>query len=439
MASVSYRDQVGAIGTLSGRKTSISNRTYSALGQRAWDNRPQRGTGTLSSSFPSALTTVEGIPVSAQVLVRYRAATPGDPMDGVLVAQTTSTAAGEWQINDLDSSLRYDVSARYAGENDALQSDVAPFDEARFVPSTLPVAVGVPLDVPLPVVGGTGAVSVVYVSGTYPIGVSLVGDRLQGAWPTGATGSYPVTFDLTDDEGTFTHILNIELYLLPMKLVGSVPALIVGDPISTVFTASGGEGPYTYSVSAGSLPAGLSLNSSTGALTGTPATPGAYSFDITATDVRSATASKTYSGAVFGAHKYWRIRVSSNNGYAYANLVELMFDGVRATGGTPVYSTQYDSGAWAADKAFDGVVTGDTGWSSAVNDVVGAYIGYEFATPRAVGSITIVAGTSSGGLTGMPRDFDVQSSDDGVTWTDEWSVSGQTGWTANEQRTFPRP
>jgi hypothetical protein len=40
----------------------------------------------------------------------------------------------------------------------------------------------------------------------------------------------------------------------------------------------------TWSVTVGSLPAGLSLNGSTGAITGTPSTPGTATFTVTATD-----------------------------------------------------------------------------------------------------------------------------------------------------------
>ena len=38
-------------------------------------------------------------------------------------------------------------------------------------------------------------------------------------------------------------------------------------------TASGGTAPYTYAVTSGSLPAGLSLDGSTGEITGAPPTP----------------------------------------------------------------------------------------------------------------------------------------------------------------------
>lgn len=84
------------------------------------------GTGVLSSDFPSALTTIEGAPVSAQVLVRWRSDPPGMFGDGALVATTVSSPAGEWTITGLNPTLKYDVYARYLGENDALQSNVSP-------------------------------------------------------------------------------------------------------------------------------------------------------------------------------------------------------------------------------------------------------------------------------------------------------------------------
>lgn len=260
-----------------------------------------RGSGQLSGEFPSALTTVEGVPVSAQVLVRYRAAVPGGRGDGLLVASTTSSSTGEWSVQNINSSLRFDVSARYPGENDALQSNVVPFDEPRFIPPVVNIPVGVPLNKALPVIGGMGSVGVVHVSGAYPLGVSLVSGRLQGSWPTGVVGTYPITYELTDDVDTYTRTVDLNLYLL--DLVISPPSLesdwVEGVPITPiVVSATGGEGPYTYAVTAGSLPGGLSLNGSTGELSGTPSVSGAYSFSITATDVRSATAVRAYSGHI---------------------------------------------------------------------------------------------------------------------------------------------
>jgi uncharacterized protein YhjY with autotransporter beta-barrel domain len=60
-------------------------------------------------------------------------------------------------------------------------------------------------------------------------------------------------------------------------------------------TASGGTGPYTYAVTAGTLPTGLTLNPNTGEISGTPTAAGAFSFTITATDSLSNTALQAYS------------------------------------------------------------------------------------------------------------------------------------------------
>lgn len=403
------------------------------------------GTAKLSSSFPSALTTVDGVPVSAEVLVRYRAAVPGSYGDGLLVAKTVSSPAGEWSIQNLNGALRYDVSARYAGENDALQSNVEPFDQPRFFPAVLQVPIGQPLDRPLPIIGGKGAVVAAYTSGAYPSGVSLVGSSLQGAWPTGAVGVYPITFDLTDSVGTYPAVLTLNLVLLPLALHGAMPeAMSVGDPVSVQFLASGGEGPYTYSVSSGALPAGLALNPTTGALSGTPAAAGAFAFSVSATDARSGSVSEGFSGGVYltKPHRYWRVLVTAAENGQHGSMTELEFldrGGVRLplAGGTVIYSSQFNTTQHAATTAFDGVTNNDNCWASAAPGTLPAWLGYVHVSPGETEAVRITS--RSAAPTQSPKDFQIQSSDDGSTWTTEWSVSGQTGWTANQQRTFPRP
>jgi hypothetical protein len=62
-----------------------------------------------------------------------------------------------------------------------------------------------------------------------------------------------------------------------------------------------------YSISSGALPAGISLNTSTGALTGTPTTIEVYNsyfFAITATNSYGST-SLSFSGNVFGGMRLW--------------------------------------------------------------------------------------------------------------------------------------
>ena len=66
-------------------------------------------------------------------------------------------------------------------------------------------------------------------------------------------------------------------------------------PYSQTVTATGGTGPYTYAVTSGALPAGLTLNTSTGVISGTPTTAGTASFTIGATDAHGNTGSQAYS------------------------------------------------------------------------------------------------------------------------------------------------
>jgi uncharacterized protein YjdB len=70
----------------------------------------------------------------------------------------------------------------------------------------------------------------------------------------------------------------------------SLPAGSVNSSYSATLQATGGTRPYSWSTS-GTLPPGLVLNASTGAITGTPTTIGSYNFTATVTDAASATAS----------------------------------------------------------------------------------------------------------------------------------------------------
>ena len=71
----------------------------------------------------------------------------------------------------------------------------------------------------------------------------------------------------------------------------------MGASYSQTLTANGGTAPYTFAVTAGSVPAGLTL-STAGVLSGTPTTAGSSSFTVTATDSDGVTGSQAYTLAV---------------------------------------------------------------------------------------------------------------------------------------------
>lgn len=74
----------------------------------------------------------------------------------------------------------------------------------------------------------------------------------------------------------------------------TLPAGTIGTAYSQTITATGGIAPYTFAVTQGALPAGLTLDTNTGALTGTPTAGGSFSFRITATGQGGCTGSRTY-------------------------------------------------------------------------------------------------------------------------------------------------
>ena len=64
----------------------------------------------------------------------------------------------------------------------------------------------------------------------------------------------------------------------------SLPSGVVGLGYSQTLSATGGQPPYTWSVVAGSLPAGLALAPSTGVLSGTPSAAGTANFTVQLSD-----------------------------------------------------------------------------------------------------------------------------------------------------------
>ncbi|GAB4040419.1 hypothetical protein GCM10028774_44990 [Spirosoma jeollabukense] len=75
----------------------------------------------------------------------------------------------------------------------------------------------------------------------------------------------------------------------------------LSSAFSQSFTASGGSGPYSYSLASGSLPAGLSLNTTTGVVSGTPTQSGSFPLTVRATDANGCSAtSATYTLTVLG-------------------------------------------------------------------------------------------------------------------------------------------
>jgi hypothetical protein len=86
---------------------------------------PRVGAGRLAGEFPDGTTTVDGVPVAAEVRVLLRTASSATG-DGAVVAVVQSAPDGTWLVANLPPGLKFDVVGRKSGHNDVIVANVSP-------------------------------------------------------------------------------------------------------------------------------------------------------------------------------------------------------------------------------------------------------------------------------------------------------------------------
>lgn len=252
--------------------------------------------------------------------------------------------------------------------------------------------------------GGAAPYTYAVTAGSLPAGMSLSSAGTLSGTPT-AGGTFNFTVRATDAVSTVgSHAYTITVSAPTINITTTtISAITAGIAYSQVINASGGTAPYTYDITEGSLPTGLSL-AANGTLSGTPTTAGSYSFTVTATD------SSTGVGPYSRSHSY---------------------AGTVAAGATPVVSSVTPS--YGPSTGGTTVTITGTGLSGATAVTFGATA----ATGFMVNSSTQIIATSPAGAAGT---VDIRVTTAGGT--SATSVADQFTYSAAQQTqtiTFVNP
>ncbi len=215
--------------------------------------------------------------------VSYEVSLQGNPMATAVSNATTGTLSPgtySWQVRAVDNA-----------------GNVGPWSSSRtfkvafgIVTGTLPPAsVGSPFSAEIVVGGGTAPYLFTISSGALPPGLSLSPLTGQIVGTPNAPGSYSFTGTVSDAAGlsaSKTYTLEVTGTILPLEMTSgsSLPPASQGLSFAHLFEAAGGYRPYTWFVSSGSFPPGLSLSATTGLLHGVAAETGSFSFTLTLQD-----------------------------------------------------------------------------------------------------------------------------------------------------------
>ncbi|MBB5342496.1 Ig domain-containing protein [Tunturibacter empetritectus] len=206
-------------------------------------------------------------------------------------------------------------------------------------------------------------------SGPHAPGIALnSGTGLLYGTPTTA-GSYPLTFSVTDSSSP-AQTKTVSLTLVVATSNSSSGSLAItsatlaagtdGAAYASQLKASGGKPSYTWSITSGKLPAGLTLAATTGMISGTPSATGTSTFTATVKDSSNPDQSKSASTSIAiaaegpqtsGPGTTWYIRPDGGNNTQCTGKKNAAYPGSgsgQACAFNHPYQMLNSSGSWAS-------------------------------------------------------------------------------------------
>ena len=119
------------------------------------------------------------------------------------------------------------------------------------------------------------------------------------------------------------------------------PTAVLNQAYTSALTATGGIPPYTFSISVGSLPTGLTLNPSTGAITGTPTVSGSVSYTARVADSAAGVATTSCAINVLATPPALSLNCATGTGQLGVPFISALV----GVGGVPPYTYSIPSGA----------------------------------------------------------------------------------------------
>ena len=231
--------------------------------------------------------------------------------------------------------------------------------------STLPQGVvGTAYSQTLAATGGIPPYTWSVATGSPPAGLTLAASTGILSGTPSSPGSSTFTVRVSDSQstpGSATKEFTLAIQPAPLAITtaSTLPQGVMGTAYSQTLTATGGVPPYTWSVTAGSPPAGLTLAAATGILSGTPSAAGSSTFTIRVSDSQSTPGSVTKEFALTVQPPPLAITTASTLpqgvvGTAYSRTLA-------ATGGIPPYTWSVATGSLPAGltlAASTGILSG---------------------------------------------------------------------------------